>query len=548
MSATGHYLLDRRVAHGPKWYETRRQPILAICEHITAGLEDLDATDDHSAEKTAAYAATTDRKVSWHEGTDADSNVSLLPDTYTAFHVAGYNCLAPDHLVLADDFRWVPAGDLAVGDGLLAFDEEGAPGKGRGRDLAYARVVNNDPDAEECYRVILGDGSEIIATADHPWLATVNGPTGGNLGWRTTRQLLAKTDQRFVHKALEPWSTPDTWEAGWMSGFMDGEGCLNASSSRGRPAGHRLSWSQVPGPVLDQSVEIAERHKFDLHLATTPKRSTTQVGVRGGFGEQLRFLGTFHPQRLVRNLSMLRLPSLRALHAEYVQVLAVEPVGKREITRLGTTSGTFFADGFSMHNSCTLGREISKRHTDWRSMPAHWTRATLANAAVGDARWCRRWGIPVRKATRAELDQAIAHYRATGQARPVGFIGHTELDPTRRSDPGKVRSVDTFPWHSYLELVHHHVYGSPLEDDDMPPPTLAWLREKPGQNAPAHCYRIDGGVASWQPTPAHIGATHFLGAVWWGGSEREAFVDPVLWEGLTISNGPLANLRVRRAS
>lgn len=292
--ATGHYLLDRKVAHGPKWYTTRRQPILAIVEHITAGLEALDATDDHSAERTAAYAATTDRKVSWHEGTDTDGNLSLLPDTYTAFHVAGFN-------------------------------------------------------------------------------------------------------------------------------------------------------------------------------------------------------------------------------------------------------------------SCTLGREISKRHTDWRSMPAHWTKATLANAAVGDARWCRRHGIPVRKATRAELDQAILHYQRTGQARPVGFVAHWELDPTRRHDPGRhpmrAGAPDTFPWRSYLELVAHHVHGTPQEDDaDMPAPTLAWLRERPGDDSRRHCYRLDGNVASWCPTIESIDAARYLGAVWWGGSDEAARIDPVIWGSLAIMNGPLANLRTVEAS
>lgn len=285
--ATGYYLLDRRVAHGPKWYDNRRQPVLAVCLHVTAGLEDLDATADHSAENTAAYAASTDRKVSWHQGTDADSTVTLLPDSYTAFHVAGYN-------------------------------------------------------------------------------------------------------------------------------------------------------------------------------------------------------------------------------------------------------------------SCTLGREISKRHTDWRNMPAHWTRATLANAAVKDAEWCRRHGIPVRKATKAELDAAIARWRSGGPAIPVGFVSHWELDPSRRNDPGRLpgKNTDTFPWRSYLELVAHHVHGTPQEDDDMQPPTLALLLERPGDRSVWHCYRLDGNVASWCPTPQAIDAARFLGAVWWGGSQDSAYVDPVIWSSVAIMNGPLANLEL----
>lgn len=195
--------------HGNHYHPTRRRPILAIVEHVTAGLEDLDATDDHSAESTARYAASTDRAVSWHQGTDTDSTVVLLPDTYTAFHVHNYN-------------------------------------------------------------------------------------------------------------------------------------------------------------------------------------------------------------------------------------------------------------------SCTLGREISKRHTDWRSMPAKWVARTLHQASISDAEWCLAHDIPVRKATQAELDAAITLYRSTGEVRPVGFIGHWELDEHRRSDPGRHGAVDTFPWSRYLAMVRARITPTPSsEETDM---------------------------------------------------------------------------------
>lgn len=211
------YLKTNPNPNGQHFYETRVRPILAVVEHITAGLEDLDATDDHSAENTARYAGTTDRRVSWHQGTDADSTIVLLPDDHTAFHVRGYN-------------------------------------------------------------------------------------------------------------------------------------------------------------------------------------------------------------------------------------------------------------------SCTLGREISKRHTDWRSMPKKWLDGTLSNAARADAEWCRLHGIPVRKATKEQLDAAILLWEKTGKAQPVGFVSHWELDPTRRTDPGKVSRVgDTFPWHEHLELVRLYLNRTVTpapEDKDMIAPTI----------------------------------------------------------------------------
>lgn len=87
--STGFYLLDHR--QGPDtWYPSRRDPLDVIVMHITAGLEDLDGADA-SAERTARYAATTTRKVSWHAGVDSDSFLHLLPASYTAWHCQGFN-------------------------------------------------------------------------------------------------------------------------------------------------------------------------------------------------------------------------------------------------------------------------------------------------------------------------------------------------------------------------------------------------------------------------------------------------------------------------
>jgi len=105
----GFYLLDSPNPNGDHFYTSRRGRVLAIVVHITAGLEDLDATDDMSAEQTARYAATTDRAVSWHSGSDADSALDLLPDSYTAFQCQGYNSTTYGHEISKrhTDWRWM---------------------------------------------------------------------------------------------------------------------------------------------------------------------------------------------------------------------------------------------------------------------------------------------------------------------------------------------------------------------------------------------------------------------------------------------------------
>lgn len=104
-------LLDDRNRHGDHFYTTRRNTLVAIVVHVTAGLEDLKGRDD-SAEATARYAGTTEREVSWHSGSDADSCVHLLPPAFTAWHVTGYNSSTYGHEISKADTDWskMPAG------------------------------------------------------------------------------------------------------------------------------------------------------------------------------------------------------------------------------------------------------------------------------------------------------------------------------------------------------------------------------------------------------------------------------------------------------
>ena len=155
---------------------------------------------------------------------------------------------------------------------------------------------------------------------------------------------------------------------------------------------------------------------------------------------------------------------------------------------------------------------------------------------------CYRFGLP-----KSAIGSTCPHERGIGWHR----LG---IDPWRdtgcglrtSSSRGKVCPGDRRIHQLRTEIIPAVSAPAPAppEDDDMQPPTLALLREKPGAGQPWHCYRVDGNVASWCPTTQAIDAARFLGAVWWGGSQAKAELDPVIWSSLAVMNGPLANLRV----
>lgn len=103
----GFYLLDHPNPNGDHFYTNRRAKIKGQIIHITAGLEDIDLRGpDSTAEGEARYAASTDRQVSWHSGSDTDSFVKLLPYSYTAFQCIGYNSSTAGHEISKLETDW----------------------------------------------------------------------------------------------------------------------------------------------------------------------------------------------------------------------------------------------------------------------------------------------------------------------------------------------------------------------------------------------------------------------------------------------------------
>src|SRR5690606_371692 len=77
-------------------------------------------------------------------------------------------CVSVDTPVLTEDLRWVPAGDLNVGDRLLA-GEEYPSGTGRkgARKWVRSQVLKHRVEDRECVRVVLSNGDEMVTTPDH---------------------------------------------------------------------------------------------------------------------------------------------------------------------------------------------------------------------------------------------------------------------------------------------------------------------------------------------------------------------------------------------
>ena len=271
-------------------------------------------------------------------------------------------CLTPDQRILTADFTWVPCGDLIEGQKIVAFDEEPQPGS-RCRRWKYATVTRSEPAVRECVRVKLSNGESFICTTDHPWLATKSGQTW----WVPADELMAakpngKKRRMFpvkVFKTLETWTRADTFDAGWLSGILDGEGTIMMPDGSGHGSA-KLAIAQVAGPVADKAVEILRRHGFDVTVNIRPieqahHKPVCGIEIAGGVGEIMRALGTFQPMRLLarleNDLDITMLTTRMNSKDVRVEVVAVKPVGLQTVQSISTSSRTYVGEGYLHHNS-----------------------------------------------------------------------------------------------------------------------------------------------------------------------------------------------------
>ena len=268
--------------------------------------------------------------------------------------VAGdFWCMAPETKILDADLRWRPLGELTPGDELVGFDEDVA----KGPSQRYRRSVVDSVNRRvlECFEVDTEFGTT-VASADHLWLVKrpVPARTGHRRSWKRTADLVP--GDRIVAFGA-PWEEDRTRDGGYLAGIYDGEASLALPGGRGAYTSKipRLSFAQKPGLVLDFVRQLLTERGYDYREGKNQSSGVMTLMLRGGKYEAMRFLGSIRPERLLPKATTLwegrGTWSTQSAHTNHVPVLAIRPVGKREVVAIGTSTKTLIADGLLTHNS-----------------------------------------------------------------------------------------------------------------------------------------------------------------------------------------------------
>jgi hypothetical protein len=272
-------------------------------------------------------------------------------------------CLVPGTRVLCADLRWRPIEDLLPGDDLIGFDEYGPrPNTLKahaGAKMRTSRVEAMERITRPCYRITT-DRGVVTASADHLWLQS-RAYLGKYRKW-TAVEALRPGD--LIQYFADPWESEVSFDAGWLAGIFDGEGCLSRSETH--TSGWQLSAAQRSGPVFDRAVAIMSALKIDA--AAYRNGNVMGLHVLGGLPGILRFLGTVPTTRLYAKAVGGRIWEGHGLPGSWpvARVSDVEYVGDMEVVGMQTSTRTLIAEGMLSHNCISEGRIVSSYSTSAR--------------------------------------------------------------------------------------------------------------------------------------------------------------------------------------
>lgn len=256
-------------------------------------------------------------------------------------------CHHPDTKILTSDLRWIKASEVRKGDELIGFDE------GLGRSCKYRRskVQSVRTGVKPSFRIVTDKGVT-TCSHDHQWVVRRHRPDRkADETSCAVRMWIKAEDLRpgdEITYFSDPWEADESFEAGYLAGFFDGEGWVSHST---------VGFGQREGALWDHVVSVLDEKGFESgstsRRATKTRKGKSTVLKQYLKGDKagIKFIGSIRPQRLLANSPKLwEGRRTWSSVSQSARVLSVESVGDQPVVAIQTSTRTMIADGMLSHN------------------------------------------------------------------------------------------------------------------------------------------------------------------------------------------------------
>jgi DNA repair photolyase len=291
-------------------------------------------------------------------------------------HACSY-CLRGETPILMADGRTKPLADVRIGDAIYGT----VPWRGQ-RRYVITRVLDHWSTIRPASRVVLEDGTELIASGDHRFLS--------RQGWRRVTRLTTSDRLVGTGRFADPPKQTEEYRRGYLRGMIGADGHLDLADPDGRArtcdylgdhgsvtTAELIRWPTAAPPddwckgflagIFDACGDAGEGmlairadnpatveqltsclRRLGFGFATEPgPDGAAKVRIQGGLEAHLRFFHLTDPaitrRRSIEGRSVPAGASSR--------VVAVEPLGlDLSLFDITTGTGDFIADGAVSHN------------------------------------------------------------------------------------------------------------------------------------------------------------------------------------------------------
>lgn len=310
-----------------------------------------DLVDSNDKTGTVVTYTVEDSIEGWADSVEALLMCYFKNTAYSGRKIVFDYCVHPDTKVLKSDLTWEYAKNIQHDDKLIAFDEFNSTNKGKNnrRYLKEAKVIKNKRIKRPSYKITT-DRGEVISSQEHRWLVKCdyshnkqyNNKKYESYEWVETDKLTIGQEIAF---ATEPWEQDNSFDGGYFSGLLDGEGWVSSTT---------CGLSQNEGIVSNEIERILDSHNIKYSVDKSPRKNKILTSWRSkNKWEAMKILGIFKPKRLSDKSDYLWKYNAHATGKGHIpaKILKIEFIGEVELIALETDASTFIANGFLSHNS-----------------------------------------------------------------------------------------------------------------------------------------------------------------------------------------------------